>query len=397
MDEQAVKEYVEKAQSLLDDSPQMGEATTKAAILRDFLDLLGWEIPQNTRLEYSVKAFGRTYKVDYALVLEGTPVAFLEAKGADTSLSEKHKEQLKAYLKNEDVNLGILANGQEYQFFRRQVVDSKVLVNSVATAQIQELPEHINILEAYSKAAIENEEWMKILDRINELQNAQLTLEEQKDELATEISGVLSDNVSSAITPIAEIQAKEMIDGVILAIEEEIDPNARGSTEENVAARGTTEVAETSQLRRDAISGSIRRENIVGPDDATVAVFPTKESGLEFLKENNAWGFVTIAQEPEYAAMYVTRNIQQVKYFAKVQEIVPATEADLSRPSEFYYESGSDEAQAGFDPDQQVVVFEEGSLVELEDPIPFESRYPQARRYTTLEQFRDASTTDDIL
>jgi len=36
----------------------MDEANTKAAVLRDFLKLLNWQIPQNTQLEYSVEAFG---------------------------------------------------------------------------------------------------------------------------------------------------------------------------------------------------------------------------------------------------------------------------------------------------------------------------------------------------
>jgi len=100
MDEDAVREYAEKAGSTIESAPQMQEATTKAAVLRDFLDLLDWEIPSDTQLEYSVKAFNRTYKVDYALILEGTPVAFLEAKGVDTPLTQKHRKQLQAYLKN---------------------------------------------------------------------------------------------------------------------------------------------------------------------------------------------------------------------------------------------------------------------------------------------------------
>jgi hypothetical protein len=73
MNREEVREYVEDSQSVLEASPQMDEANTKAAILRDFLDLLEWEIPTNTQLEYSVKAFGQTYKVDYALILEGAP------------------------------------------------------------------------------------------------------------------------------------------------------------------------------------------------------------------------------------------------------------------------------------------------------------------------------------
>ena len=40
MDEEAVREYLEQAQSTIESAPQMQEATTKAAVLRDFLDLL---------------------------------------------------------------------------------------------------------------------------------------------------------------------------------------------------------------------------------------------------------------------------------------------------------------------------------------------------------------------
>jgi hypothetical protein len=60
MEEKPLQEYVDSAQSVIEDSPQMQEATTKASLLNDFVELLGWEIPKNTELEYSVKAFGKT-------------------------------------------------------------------------------------------------------------------------------------------------------------------------------------------------------------------------------------------------------------------------------------------------------------------------------------------------
>ena len=72
-------------------------------------------------------------------------------------------------------------------------------------------------------------------------------------------------------------------------------------------------------------------------------------------------------------------------------------EANPARPAEAYFESGSEDARAGFDPDQQVVVFEEGSLYELADPVPFEIKYPQSLQYTTLGALREAKTTDDML
>lgn len=94
--------------------------------------------------------------------------------------------------------------------------------------------------------------------------------------------------------------------------------------------------------------------------------------------------------------MYVSEDIQQILYVAKFQDIVPADEADLARPVEEYFESASGEAQASYDSDKKVVIFEENSLYELEEPIPYESKYPMSLTFTTLDNLRTASTTDDL-
>ncbi|AFZ73802.1 type I restriction enzyme HsdR N-terminal domain-containing protein [Natronobacterium gregoryi] len=218
-----VREYVEHAQSVIDESPQMDEANTKAAVLRDFLELLGWEIPTNTQLEYSVKVGTRSYKVDYALLFEGTPVAFFEAKGVDTSLSANHREQLATYMKNENVNWGILSNGTQYQFLQRQVVNSNVSVEPLAEYDLQQLPGQVPILRAFTCDAIKTGDSEKIANRISELKTARKTLEEQKEELSANLTEVLTDNVSEAIAPLAESQAKELIDSLVTDIESEID------------------------------------------------------------------------------------------------------------------------------------------------------------------------------
>lgn len=117
---------------------------------------------------------------------------------------------------------------------------------------------------------------------------------------------------------------------------------------------------------------------------------------MDFLKENNAWAFVRIGRDPKFVAMYVSEDVQEVKYVAKVKEIVSPEEADLARPLEFYSEPASETEQAGFHPAKKVVVFEEESLHELEDPIPFESKHPQSLTYTTLGDLKRAQVTDEV-
>jgi len=381
MDRESVRRYIDEVESAFETSPQMNEANTKAAVLRDFLNLLNWEIPANTELEYSVEAFGQTYRVDYALILEGTPVAFIEAKGADTALTTAHNEQLSSYMMNENVNYGILTNGKQFRFFQRCVNSSNVDVKVVGDIQLENLSERLTVLEAYTKEAIESGESGKILGRINELQEARSTLRETKDNLATEIADMLSERVSDTISSLAKSQSKELIDRLVEDIESEIDVN------EDTGGSNDTDIEPINNH----IVRKIKRSEITGGDDARVAVFPTKESGIPFMKENNAWGFVRVGKDIDYVAMYVTRDAREVRYFATVKDIVAPEEADLERPPLEYVDRDEIGEQ------KMVVRFEPDSLYELEDPIPYETKYPQGLRYTTLAEFKTAETTDDML
>jgi predicted type IV restriction endonuclease len=232
MDESSIQRYVKSSQSDIKESPQMGEATTKASLLHDFVDLLGWEIPTNTELEYPVKAFGSTYKVDYALVLDGRPVAFLEAKGLDTPLNTDFRGKFGDYLRGENVNWGILTNGQEYEFYQRRVVNSKVNVDLIEQTTLDQLPNKIKIIEAYQPEKIREEESEVIIEHIRKLREAWQTLGNDKDELATAVADTLTDSVPDAIEPEAELQAKEMIDRLIADIESEVDTDATSNLDE---------------------------------------------------------------------------------------------------------------------------------------------------------------------
>lgn len=137
----------------------------------------------------------------------------------------------------------------------------------------------------------------------------------------------------------------------------------------------------------DSLQGKIRRKDIKGPDDMIGALFPMHPDGIEFLKNNNAWGFVSINRNPNFVAMYVSRSSSEVRYFARVERIIDAKEANLTRPVEEYPQ---------FEDGKKVVVFEQNSLYELEDPIPYREKIPYALRYITLGDFRTATGTDEL-
>ncbi|MWV65662.1 hypothetical protein GRS48_12650 [Halorubrum sp. JWXQ-INN 858] len=135
-------------------------------------------------------------------------------------------------------------------------------------------------------------------------------------------------------------------------------------------------------------SGTIAREEIKGDEEDLLAVAPSRKEGVDFIRANNAWGFVRMNREPEFVAIYISEDVQQVKYVGRVREIVEADEASLSRPADEY---------EGYDSGKKVLVFEDDSVYELEDPIPYENRviFPSFN-YTTLGDFKNAESTDDL-
>ncbi|WP_206042245.1 hypothetical protein [Haloarcula argentinensis] len=204
-----------------------------------------------------------------------------------------------------------------------------------------------------------------------------------------EDSGLRHDQVVDVLLPINAVDVGQLV-GLIQDVIEFREDNSAGA--ESTGAGNTGTSWDGPQTGGDAVQGTISRDELDGLHDATVAVFPSQTPGVEFLKENNAWGFVHINQQPEYVAMYISDDVQQIRYVAYVQQIVPAADATLARTLESYIGD-----QAEFDEGKKVVVFEPDSLYELEDPIEYESRVPYSLRYTDLGRFKQAETTDDIL
>lgn len=203
-----------------------------------------------------------------------------------------------------------------------------------------------------------------------------------------EESGLRHEQVVDVLLPIntADVgQLVGMIQDVIEFQEQETDGGTQTGNDDPVSGW-------QPQIGADAVQGTIERDQLDGPDDATVAVFPSQKSGVEFLKENNAWGFVRINQNPEYVAMYISEDVQTVRYVAEVDKIVPAEEAQLARTLENYVGD-----QANFDEDKKVVVFESDSLYRLADEIPLGDRVPYSLRYTDLGRLKGAESTNDIL
>lgn len=394
MNGEAVREYVDRSKSIIEASPQMDEENTRAKLVQPFIELLGWDIYSTAvELEYSIQMGTGTKKVDYALLVDGAPKLLVEAKGLDVGLDTKAKDQLKSYLRQElAAEWGIITDGETFEILQKSDRNDGGEL-SIGTFTLDDIAESPDILDIVTRESIASGKANEKIERLREARLARSRLEENKDELSEAISTAIVDTIGDIQTLSLESEAKVFVDDLVQSVErkEREITKQQSSTGTSSPGRDTPTPVSPTGDGEGAVVGTIRRSEIQGPDDALVAVFPTRKSGLQFLKDNNAWGFVRVGRRPDFVAMYVTEGESEIRYVAEVEAIVKPTEADLVKPAEEYTD------QAEFGEDKRVVVFKDNSLYRLEDPIPYESRYPQGLRYSTVEKLRTAKTTDDVI
>lgn len=396
MNSDRLNRYVEQSQELIENTPQMDEQNTKRKLVEPLLEVLGWDIlTSNVELEYSIQIGSSPTKVDYALQIEDAPVVLVEAKGLDTPLSSSHRDQLKSYIRQTGVDWGLLTNGEEFEVYKRKTKGSRPDEVELGSFSLEELPQNKNTIQTLSRDLIETGEAKSIAERIEAERLAARKLRDKKGEIAEQITDFVTEEVGSAVSQTVEDGAKQFVDVLAKSLEQEAEGQLPIEPQRETNQSTTIQSEWEPERGANAIAGTIPKKDIEGEPSALVALFPTKKSGVQFLKENNAWGFVRVGREPEFVAMYVSEDVQQIRYIAQVKEIVDAEEADLARDLESYSEPQSAEDQAGFDVEKQVIVFEPGSLLELEDPIELGSKWPQGLTYTTLGDIRTATKTHE--
>ena len=220
--EQAVREFVEETESILEASPQMDEEATKFRIIVPFIELLGWDT-RSTEVEpeHTVRmATGKT-KVDFALQLGDTPVVFVEAKPARSGLDEDSVEQLRSYMRQElDVDWGVVTNGKSFEVLTKGE-DGRQEEISLIQFELSDLNERPDLLEILSKGSIQSGKSDEIATQIAQAGDAILHLQQNKERIAMELNSVLLDEIGTSVPLDTGGQATEFIDGLISALEEQ--------------------------------------------------------------------------------------------------------------------------------------------------------------------------------
>lgn len=222
MEREAVREFVDEAEAILEASPQMAEEKTKLRLILPFIELLGWDT-RSTEVEpeYTVRmATGKT-KVDFALLLGDTPVVFIEAKPARSGLDEDSVEQLRSYMRQKlEVDWGVVTNGKSFEVLTKGD-DGRQEEISLIQFELDDLKNRPDLLEILSKESIQSGKSDAIATQIAQAGEAILHLQQNKEGVAKELNDVLSDEIGTPVPLDTEAKATEFVDELISALEEQ--------------------------------------------------------------------------------------------------------------------------------------------------------------------------------
>ncbi|MFC7009535.1 type I restriction enzyme HsdR N-terminal domain-containing protein [Halalkalicoccus salilacus] len=217
--ENATETYIERSQALLEEFPQMGEENTKAKLIQPLLELLGWDVySAEVELEYPMQIGRGNTRADYALLLDGVPVVFIEAKGFDSTLSTSDRTQLTSYMRQKGVDWGLLTNGATFEVLKRRQNSARPEEVSLDHFTLDELADHWSVLRLLSKELVKTGEADTIAQRIEARQRAVRTLKGNKEDIAEGVTNVVTDEVGDTLAQEIETESKAFIDALVTSL-----------------------------------------------------------------------------------------------------------------------------------------------------------------------------------
>lgn len=125
------------------------EEATKNALIMPFLQIMGYDVfnPLEIVPEFTADVGSKAgERVDYAVILDGSPVMLIECKSCATALDIQKESQLLRYFHTTSARFGILTNGIEYKFYSDIQEPNKMDLVPFLSFSL-ECPEKINFTE----------------------------------------------------------------------------------------------------------------------------------------------------------------------------------------------------------------------------------------------------------
>ncbi len=367
-----------KISEVLRSSEDLDEENTKRKIIDPLLLEFGWDLfGDNVSKAFKLQVGSKVEEVDYALLVDNSPKVFLEAKRLSSKLTDSNAKQVLSYGRIGGVRWCVLSNGRIFKIFNSDwgTEPEDALFRSFELNPSSSPPDDISLLSRdlirggeLDRKARDSQFDMRVRAVLSEILDElrQEVMKSARNKIFSrvkqDVPGATRQRIAKTVEPILQIRLAE----------EEAEPDIEPLTP---ASRITT----------------VSRSGIDLPDDLVI-ICPGRPAGAEWMKNHNAWGYVRVGREPKYFALYVSRPVMSIEYFAQVDKIIDPSDPDS--PSRDRFRNDPD-----YRPGKKVIVLKRGSLVKLDPGIPLgelDKAAIQGLRYCKLDTLRKAMTVDDL-
>ncbi|WP_049891648.1 hypothetical protein [Haloquadratum walsbyi] len=189
----------------------------------------------------------------------------------------------------------VLTNGKEFEILSVTGDHRQDGETSIVTFDLDEMADNPDILEILTKDAIQSGRADDIARQLTQTNRAISRLTDRETPIAERLTDVLQDELDE--TPLdLEEQSLDFVNELRHTLREQREFIGESTDDrDNISGDNVseddpdTEEGEIEPVENN-VAGTMRRTDIEVGEEAQVAVFPTRESGLPFLFENNAWG-----------------------------------------------------------------------------------------------------------
>ncbi|RLM53398.1 hypothetical protein DVK07_21035, partial [Halorubrum sp. Atlit-26R] len=165
---------------------------------------------------------------------------------------------------------------------------------SVVQFSLEDLSERPGVLELLTKESIRSGKSAEIAEQVAETNRTIRYLSENESTVTDSVASAVTDEVGELPIDL-QAQSREFVQGLVSLLREqrqfvgetenELAADSPSTTDDGIDVSAETGSADGPDNRHlepvtNQIAGTIRRRDLEGDPDSTVAVFPTRESGL---------------------------------------------------------------------------------------------------------------------
>lgn len=221
-----IEQYVERVRPNLNNNPDMKEADMEFKVVQQFFSLLGWPVSEydskgDVKARHNVKVGDGHKEVDHALIIADSPRVFVEVKRPNKPLTDGDWDQLKSYMRVDDVQWGILTNGLEYHVYGQKRSTGERGEYCLGELQLDDLPENQTVLSAISYQSLLSGQSTTFAEQYESLEYAYDAINNNIQNIREDISETILQHTEGAAEDIITEQSEQFVSDIT----DLIDPN----------------------------------------------------------------------------------------------------------------------------------------------------------------------------